>query len=69
MTKKPLKVYRTAKDIVIPAGSEVTVEEQRTSKYVTPHASVLIEVDPDNTAEWLMDLDEAIETGLVEEVP
>ena len=68
ITKKPIKVYRTAKEIVIPAGSEVSVEENRTSSYKTPHASVLIEVDPDSTAEWMMDLDEAIAAGLVEEV-
>jgi hypothetical protein len=57
--------YVTTREIIIPAGTEVTREEERTSRYATPHASVLIEVTSDITAEWMMDFDEAVEAGLI----
>lgn len=60
--------YRTAKDIVIPAGTEVAGEPPHGSNFFTDRASVLIAVTKDVTAEWSMDLEEAIETGLVEGV-
>lgn len=62
-----MKKYRLAKDITIPAGTEVTKEPPRKSQYRTESASVLIEVTEDITAEWLMDFEEAVEQGLVEE--
>jgi hypothetical protein len=63
-------MHRTLKDIVIPAGTEVDVDDPGTNiRYPTAHASITIAVTKDTTASWAMDLDEAIETGLVEEVP
>ena len=64
MTKRPLKVYRTAKEIVIPAGAD----PPHTTEYMTDRAMILIEVTADTTAYWSMDLQEAIDEGLVEEV-
>lgn len=58
--------YRLCKDITIPAGTEVMKEMPRTSKYHTERATVLIEVTPDITAEWHMDLEEAIMQDVVE---
>ena len=68
MTKRPLKVYRTAKEIVIPAGAEVGIDPPHTTEYMTDRAMILIEVTADTTAYWSMDLQEAIDEGLVEEV-
>jgi hypothetical protein len=66
--KKPKKKYRTTKDIVIPAGTEVNIDPPHRVDHFTTHASVLTAVTKDITSEWYMDLEEAIETGLVEEV-
>jgi hypothetical protein len=60
--------YRTTRDIVIPAGTKVGIAPDQARRF-TPHASVLVGVTKDTTAEWVMDLDEAIEAGLVEAVP
>lgn len=68
MAKKEKTQYRTTKDIVIPAGTEISKEPPRTSKYATERATVLIEVTPDVTAEWHMDLEEAIMEGIVEPI-
>jgi hypothetical protein len=63
-------MHRTIKDIVIPAGTEVEVDDPGTNiRYTTTHASIVFAVTKDITATWAMDLEEAIETGLVEEIP
>jgi hypothetical protein len=63
------KTYRTKKDIIIPAGTEVDVEPAGMRRSIgVDFASVVIAVTKDSTAEWTMPLDEAIEEGLVEEV-
>lgn len=60
--------FVTTRDIIIPAGTDVIQEPaNRTSRYVSPHASVLMEITPDITAEWMMDFDEAVEAGLIRE--
>lgn len=67
--KRPIRNYRLTKDIVIPAGAEVSVEPPKQTTHHTDTASVLIEVTPDVTAYWYMDLEEAIDEGIIEEVP
>lgn len=61
--------YRLVKDIVIPAGTEVTKEPPHQVEYYTDTAVVLIAVTNDVTAHWYMDLEEALAEGVVEEVP
>jgi hypothetical protein len=68
MAKKMKKQYRLVKDIVIPAGTEVDADPPHKRVTGTDHALIIIEVSRDTTAYWSMDLEEAIEEGLVEEV-
>lgn len=60
------KTYVTAKEIVIPAGTEVQLAPSKISRFV-PYAGVLLGVTKDTTAEWTMPLDEALKTGLIKE--
>jgi hypothetical protein len=67
-TRMDDKKYRLAKDVTIAAGTEVDVDPVGTNvRYDSPHACVKIAVTKDITAEWAMDLEEAIEQGIVEE--
>jgi hypothetical protein len=59
--------YRTTEDIIIPAGAEVDVDPPHGRNFVTAYATVLMEIGKDITAEWLVDLDEAIKAGIIEE--
>jgi hypothetical protein len=62
--------YRLAKDILLAAGTEVIVEAVGVHiRYETPHATILQGIDKDHTAEWAMDLADALELGLVEKIP
>ena len=56
--------YVTTRDILIPAGTEVTEGPVAISRGVA-FASALIAVSKDSTAEWTMPLEEAIDAGLV----
>jgi hypothetical protein len=60
--------YRLAKDILIPAGTKVQDDPPHKSQRYTVSALITVAIDADTTAEWRMDLEEAIVTGLVEEV-
>lgn len=60
--------YRTAKDIAIPAGTEVKPAPESTRRH-TPHGSVILGHGSDSVSEWVMDLEEAIHEGLVEQAP
>lgn len=59
--------YRTKRDIIIPAGTEVTTDPPHKTEFMTERATVMIEVTRDITAEWHMDLEEGLEAGVVEE--
>lgn len=61
------KRYRTTKDIVISAGTEVDQGPTRTLRFV-PFVEAILAVTKDSTATWSMPLDEAIKNGLVEAV-
>ena len=63
----PRSRYAIAKDIVIPAGTEVGMAPSRTD-YISRHAEAIIEVTKDTTAHWRMDLSDALETGLIKEI-
>ncbi|AGC36209.1 hypothetical protein B7L88_gp079 [Rhizobium phage RHEph10] len=63
MAKAP--VYRTTKDIVIPAGTEVGLGPV-TSRYLTDHGEVIIGFDKDTTGSLRFDLEEALQLGLIE---
>jgi hypothetical protein len=56
--------YVTAKDIVIPAGTEVCPAPSSLTRFV-PYASVIIETSKDTVAEWCMPLEEAFDLGLI----
>jgi hypothetical protein len=62
------KKYRTTKDIVIPAGTEVDADPPHKTQYYSESAVILTAVTNDVTSEWRMDMQEAIDEGLVEEV-
>jgi hypothetical protein len=69
--KRQMTVYRTTEDIVIPAGTFVNLEPPANRFYVSQYASVPIEIKvaPEG-AEWVFpDLEQAVEAGLIEEVP
>ena len=57
----------TTRDIVIPAGTEVSLGPRR-SEYFTPHGDIVIGFDKDTTGSLRFDLEEALATGLIEEV-
>lgn len=59
--------FVTAKDIVIPAGTEIGIAPSSTVRLPFPFAEALIAINKDMTASWTMPLDEAIEAGLVRE--
>lgn len=65
---KAAKKYVTTRDIVIPAGTEVSVDPPHTQSFGTEQVSVLHAESKDCTSEWRMPLDEAIEVGLVKDV-
>lgn len=65
MPHKP-PTYVTAKDIVIPAGTEVQMAPYKINRLV-PFGMALLGITKDSTAEWSMPLDEAIEAGLIKE--
>jgi len=60
------KLYRTTRDIVIPAGTEVGLGPAK-SEYFTPHGEIIVGFDKDAAGALRFDLDEAIDLGLVEE--
>lgn len=65
MNDKTYKVTSSAPNL---EGCAAYVEPAGTKKRLgVPFISVLIEITPDSTAEFLMPLDEAIEHGIVEE--
>ncbi|QIG69233.1 hypothetical protein EVB78_031 [Rhizobium phage RHph_N1_15] len=57
--------YRTTRDIVIPAGTQVVRAPERT-EYVTHHGDVLIAINKDATANLRFDLGDALDDGLIE---
>jgi hypothetical protein len=62
--------FRLTRDVVIPAGTEVSMAASRTTRFV-PFGSALIpmEGDPANsTLELSFDLEEAEQAGLIEPV-
>jgi hypothetical protein len=62
-----MKRLVTTRDIVIPAGTEVGLGPRR-SEYFTPHGDIVIGFDKDTTGSLRFDLEEALATGLIEEV-
>lgn len=61
--------YRLKKDIVLRAGTDVFVEDVGVHiRYEVPYATILQEIDKDHTAEWAMDLAEALELDIVEKI-
>ncbi|MBX4911348.1 hypothetical protein HJA82_28980 [Rhizobium bangladeshense] len=63
MAKAPL--YRTTRDIVIPAGTEVGLGP-KASRYFTEHGDICIGFDKDTTGNLRFDLEEALQIGLIE---
>jgi hypothetical protein len=62
--RAPEGPFVTARDIIIPAGTEVGVAPWKTER-VVPFACAVVGPTKDTTFEWTMPLDEALEQGLV----
>jgi len=68
MAKKVKENFVLANDFVIPKGTEVSRNPPHRVAYASDTVSILIATSKDTTAELIMQWDEAIELGLVEEV-
>lgn len=67
MSKKPK--YRMKRDVIITEGQKVQVDPPGTVlRTGCEYVSLFIAINRNVTAEFRMALDEAIETGIVEEV-
>jgi hypothetical protein len=60
------KRYVTTQDILIPAGTEVGAPPQRSSRWGEDYEAV-VGHGRDHTSYWTVNLDDAIELGLVRE--
>jgi hypothetical protein len=58
-------MYTTTRDILIPAGTEVTLELPHERKYHADMASIVQGYTADNFLEVLMDIEEGIASGLI----
>lgn len=67
MPKTKGKRYVVVKDIVIPAGTEM-YEGPSEIRYAVPHIDTAIGFGPDITGHFLIDADEALETGYIKEL-
>jgi len=63
----PEKKYQTAKDILIPKGTRV-VRVSKMSQQVNNMATVLMGVGKNAHYDWLMYFEDAVATGMIEEV-
>lgn len=59
--------YILAREVVIPAGTLLGPGPSRTMR-IYPHVEAVLANGPDSCSIWSIDLDEAIATGLVEEL-
>jgi hypothetical protein len=57
--------YKLVQDLLIPAGTEVGSEPPHKAQRYTETAVVTIAVTDDITAEWRMDMEEALDAGVV----
>ena len=64
---KKLKKYVLAKDIVIPAGTEIAYAADRVERFV-PFGEAVIGFNKDMCGDFTMPLDEMLEIGLVKEL-
>lgn len=59
--------YVTARDIIIPAGTEVGIAHAGCGRTIhVDFAEILTAETKDHTSEWSMPLDEALELGIIE---
>lgn len=67
MTKKrkpaPIK---TLVDVVLPAGTEVSINPPHQTNHAIPHVTVLVPHGKDSSSEWHMPLEDAVALGIVE---
>ena len=62
------KKYQFAKDVVIPRGTHVMYVKHMRQDVVAA-ATALVGIGKDMHFDWLMYFDDALEAGLIEEVP
>jgi hypothetical protein len=62
------KKYRVVKDIVIPKGHHVYFVS-RMKHDILEAVTAMVPVGPDRHFDWYMFRDDALEAGLIEEVP
>lgn len=61
--------YITAVEIVIPAGTEVTIAPDEVKRHPAhSYASALLGMTKDSTSEWTMPLSEALQLGFIKQV-
>lgn len=61
--------YRTTKDIVIPAGTEVTKEPPHERKYHYDSGTIVVDVGMlESHVELVVDFDDALEQELIKEI-
>ena len=60
--------YRTARDIVVPKG-QIVVFVSKMRKEIERTALAVVNAGPDTQYEWTMYFDDALRSGLIEEVP
>lgn len=68
MPRKSPPTYRLTRDFIIPAGSEVFPPPTKSTSW-GKHHEVIVGIDRDHTAYLSLDLQDGIDTGLVEQVP
>ncbi|WP_276122712.1 hypothetical protein [Pararhizobium qamdonense] len=67
MARKKAPVYRTTRDIVIPAGSVVGRAPHRT-EYGTPHGDIVVGFDKNAIGDMRFDIEDALNAGVIEVV-
>ena len=67
MEPPPTRKFRTTKDILIPAGTNV-VYVARMKQDVVRMAQAIVKAGPHQHYEWLMHFDDAVSRKLIEEI-
>ena len=68
MSGPNLNRYRIARDIIVPKG-QIVVFVAKMKKDIERTALAVINAGPDMQYEWHMYFDDALRSGLIEEVP
>jgi hypothetical protein len=67
LMSRGFKTFTTTRDVVIPAGTLIQAPPSKSSRWGRDWEGV-VELDRDHTGWFSLDLNDAIDTGLVQEV-